>query len=70
MSVSVFSFIVGGLPLLHSLQITHNKLKTAEDIQHLVECKYLSNVDLAHNKLDDEKVVDVFAAMENLVSNE
>ena len=65
-----FPVIVGCLPALHSLQISHNKLKRAEDIDHLIQCTTVSVVDLSHNKLDDERVVEVFESMAHLVSIE
>lgn len=54
------------IPKLNSLYISHNRLTTVEDIEHLAECDTLSCVDLSHNKLDDPKVLEVFAAMKNL----
>ena len=55
------------IPDLHNLQISHCKLRTAKDIEHLTECENLSVVDLSHNKLDDPEIVDVFVRMKNLV---
>jgi dynein assembly factor 1 len=55
------------LPVLNTLQITHNKLSTAADLEHLTECPNLSVIDLSHNKIDDPEVVDVFARMKCLV---
>ncbi|KAK3594054.1 hypothetical protein CHS0354_040816 [Potamilus streckersoni] len=54
------------IPELHTITITHCRLTDAESIEHLVECEKVSVVDLSHNKLDDPKIVDVFAKMENL----
>jgi dynein assembly factor 1 len=48
--------------------MTHNKLETKQDIEHLIDCEYLSNVDLSHNRIDDPDVVEVFERMKNLVS--
>jgi len=56
------------LPRLHTLQITHNKLTSASDIEDLGECPELSIVDLSHNKLDDPAIVDIFEKMPSLVS--
>ncbi|XP_054267339.1 dynein axonemal assembly factor 1 [Macrosteles quadrilineatus] len=54
------------LPVLHTLNLSHNKLETVEDISHLRDCVELSVVDLSHNNLQDESVVQVFASMQNL----
>ncbi|XP_022096395.1 dynein assembly factor 1, axonemal-like [Acanthaster planci] len=62
------------LPKLNTLNIAHNRLTTADDIRELAECHNLSVVDLSHNRLNDPKIVDVFAAMKtcrvlNLMGN-
>ena len=54
-------------PKLSSLIITHNRLHGLADIQHLVECEFLSCLDLSHNDIDDPEVVGVFESMKNLV---
>ena len=56
------------LPVLNTLNASHNKLQKAEDIEELTKCPNLSIVDLSHNKLDDPKILDVFMNMKNLVS--
>ena len=38
---TIFSFITGCLPLLSTLQVAHNKLKTADDIKELIHCPSL-----------------------------
>lgn len=48
--------------------MSHNKLESVEDIEHLKECKTLSVVDLSHNLIDDADIVQVFSQMENVVS--
>ncbi len=53
--------------MLHTLQISHNNLKTADDIEHLMECPNLGVLDISHNKLDDPACLDVFAGMKSLV---
>ena len=63
-----FPSVIACLPKLSSLQISHNKLTDAESLEHLVDCEYLSVVDLSHNKIDDPNIVDVFARMKTLVS--
>ena len=55
------------LPHLHTLHISHNKLQSHEDIQHLAECQELGVLDLSHNKLDDPRILEIFAEMKNLV---
>ena len=53
-------------PNLNNLQVSHNLLKTRQDIQHLVECTKISVLDLSHNKLEDESILEVYAEMEEL----
>ena len=65
---NVFFLHPACIPNLHTIQISHCRLKTAADIEHLIECETVSVVDLSHNKLDDPEIVDVFAKMKNLVS--
>ena len=48
--------------------ITHNKIETKQDVEHLIDCEFLSNVDLSHNRIDDPDIVEVFEKMKNLVS--
>jgi dynein assembly factor 1 len=56
------------LPKLNSLYLSHNKLESVGDIEHLKECKSLSVVDLSHNFIEDPDAVQVFSQMENIVS--
>ena len=56
------------LPKLNSLYLSHNKLESVEDIEHLKECKSLSVVELSHNLIEDPDVVQVFSQMESVVS--
>ena len=55
------------LPELHTLQISHNRLATADDLEHLTECHGISVLDLSHNKLNDPKILEVFEQMTSLV---
>ena len=48
--------------------MSHNKLETAEDIKHLIECEKITVIDFSHNRLEDPDIVDVFANMKSLVS--
>jgi len=56
------------LPKLNSLYLSHNKLETVEDIEHLKECKSLSVVDLSHNNIEDPDAAQVFSQMQSVVS--
>ena len=58
------------LPKLTSLTITHNKLESVEDMLELKDCKAITNLNLAHNRLHDASIVDlVFAQIPDLVSH-
>ncbi|XP_035228237.1 uncharacterized protein LOC118200384 isoform X2 [Stegodyphus dumicola] len=46
--------------------MSHNKLCSIEDIQHLTKCHTISVLDLSYNVLEDPGVLDVFAAMTSL----
>ncbi|KAJ3282963.1 hypothetical protein HK104_010621 [Borealophlyctis nickersoniae] len=46
--------------------MSHNFLRTTENIQHLAECPSISILDLSHNKLEDPDIVDIFEQMPNL----
>uniref|UniRef100_A0A1B0EWF1 Dynein axonemal assembly factor 1 homolog n=1 Tax=Phlebotomus papatasi TaxID=29031 RepID=A0A1B0EWF1_PHLPP len=54
------------LPVLSTLTISHNYIRTAADIENLTKCQNLSVLDLSHNKIDDILAVKVFAGMPNL----
>lgn len=56
------------LPKLNSLYLSHNKLESVADIEHLKECKTLSVVDLSHNAIEDADAVEVFSQMAGIVS--
>lgn len=58
------------LPALKKLVISHNKLETLDDIEHLRECKSLTIVDLQQNRISDPGVLEmVFVQMPNLVNS-
>ena len=61
-------FLSACLPKLNTLQITHNRLTTASDIQELERCDNLSVVDMSHNRLEDPEIVNVLANMKICVS--
>jgi len=60
-------YFVACLPVLHTLQITHNRLQSVADIEHLAQCTSIGVLDLAHNQLDDPLILDVFRCMNSLV---
>lgn len=57
------------LPVLNTLNLSHNRLTDAESLEHVGKLHSVSVLDLAHNKIDDLKVIDVFEQMQNLVSD-
>jgi len=67
--VKVYSCDCGAacLPVLHTLQMTHNRLQSVTDIEHLVHCTNIGVLDLSHNQLDDPMILDVFKRMKSLV---
>ena len=67
--IHAYCLFTGCLPVLTSLQISHNKLKYAADIEELVNCPQISVLDLSHNKIEDPDIVNVFERMQSLVSS-
>ena len=55
------------LPELNTLQISHNKLETSADLEHLKTCPSISVLDLSHNQLKDPDILNVLEAMPELV---
>nr|CAD7595589.1 unnamed protein product [Timema genevievae] len=51
------------LPALNTLNISHNKLESVDDIKELEKCPTLSVVDLSHNFLKEQLILEVFGAM-------
>lgn len=51
------------LPVLNTLNISHNYLRTAEQLEGLIECRYLSVLDISHNRIEDVCVVKVLSQM-------
>ena len=47
------------LPKLTSLQITHNRLASTDDIRNLIMCPTITVLDLSHNQIDDVNIGDV-----------
>lgn len=56
----------GHLTELYSLEAAHNILNAVEDISHLIMCSSIEILDLSSNRLDDPKIIDVFAEMPHL----
>lgn len=56
------------LPHLQTLNVSKNLLSNADALRELTHCTSLSSVDLSHNSLDGEEVIDVLAEVPNLVS--
>jgi hypothetical protein len=51
---------------LTTLTITHNRLRTADDIRGLLDCPSIRVVDMSHNKLEEPEAMEVFHAMEGI----
>jgi dynein assembly factor 1 len=51
--------LAGNLPVLHTLNISHNRLQSADDIRELSNCHSLVVVDLSYNQLDDPEIIQV-----------
>jgi len=56
------------LPQLKTLHIKQNRIKTYAGLEHLLECTALQGVDLTGNLIDDEKCVEIFEAMPDLLT--
>jgi Leucine Rich Repeat. len=51
--------LAGSLPALHTLNISHNRLQSADDIRELSNCHSLAIVDLSYNQLGDPEIIQV-----------
>lgn len=67
-NVHVHDCDVDCLPVLNTLNLSHNRLSDVESLEHLAKLHTVSVLDLAHNKIEDPKVIEVFEQMQNLVS--
>eukprot|EP00756_Hemistasia_phaeocysticola_P018586 Hpha_TRINITY_DN15606_c1_g11::TRINITY_DN15606_c1_g11_i1::g.100727::m.100727/K19750/DNAAF1, LRRC50, ODA7; dynein assembly factor 1, axonemal len=56
------------LPQLKTIHLKQNRIKKYEDVEHLLECTALQAVDLTDNLIDDERCVEIFAAMPELLT--
>lgn len=54
------------MPVLNTLNLSHNSLKSASNVEKLIECKAVSVLDLSHNRLDDISIVKILAQMPEL----
>lgn len=54
------------LPLLNTLNISHNQLKNIEGLEVLKRCDHLSILDLSFNKIEDVMIVKVLSEMPSL----
>ncbi|CRK88455.1 CLUMA_CG002268, isoform A [Clunio marinus] len=54
------------LPLLNTLNISHNQLRNAESVEILKRCENISILDLSFNKIDDIMIVKVLGGMASL----
>lgn len=54
------------LPVLNTLNLSHNTLSSIDTLKELVNCKAVSILDLSHNRIDDILVVKIFAQMPEL----
>jgi dynein assembly factor 1 len=58
--------LVAGIPKLHTLEISRNRLTSVADISHLLLCKTITVLDLSYNRLHDARCVTVWEGMPNL----
>lgn len=47
------------LPVLNTLNISHNYLKTADSLDQLRDCHFVSVLDISHNRIEDIAIVKV-----------
>lgn len=57
---------LGHMKLLTSLSLKANYLTTAEDLEHVLQLPSLAVLDVQSNRINDDRVVDVFSSMPNL----
>lgn len=64
----IFLYFTACLQELSTLQISHNSLESASDIEHLTLCPSISVLDLSYNCLSDPQILIMLEQMPNLVS--
>lgn len=52
--------------MLNTLNLSRNSLKTAVNLERLIECKTVSVLDLSHNRIDDILIVKILSQMPEL----
>eukprot|EP00658_Telonema_sp_P-2_P009010 TRINITY_DN13411_c0_g1_i5.p1 TRINITY_DN13411_c0_g1~~TRINITY_DN13411_c0_g1_i5.p1 ORF type:complete len:497 (+),score=122.32 TRINITY_DN13411_c0_g1_i5:41-1492(+) len=57
---------ISNLTKLNSLQLSQNYIEGYDDLEQLVECQSLSSIELNKNKIEDPRVIDIFARLPNL----
>lgn len=57
---------LAGLPSLATIVLSKNRFQTAGDVEAILECPSITNVDLSSNDLEDESVVAVMAGLPHL----
>lgn len=57
--LSLYMLLAGSLPALHTLNISHNRLQSADDIRELSKCHSLAVMDLSYNQLGDPEIIQV-----------
>lgn len=57
---------LGHMKLLTSLSLKANYLTTAEDLEHVLQLPSLAVLDVQSNRINDDRVVNVFSSMPNL----
>jgi len=54
------------VPLLETLQLSNNSITTYDDLEHLCECMSIRVLELAKNKIEDPRIVDVLETLPEL----
>ncbi|EDS36306.1 conserved hypothetical protein [Culex quinquefasciatus] len=54
------------LPVLNTLNISHNYLKTADSLDQLRDCHFVSVLDISHNRIEDIAIVKILSDMKSL----
>jgi dynein assembly factor 1 len=57
---------LSGLPALATLVLSKNRFQTAADVEAILECPSITNVDLSSNDIEDADVVSIVAGLPNL----